>query len=238
MDGNSYKARTATADVHYNTGGHSGSTFHEITYGGVKETCLKLENTRKRKVRKNAIYKERKSKKPRLEEKSKKGPKTKAKHYGAGHQDLDMLDTAFKAASERFLEKIKENQRNRSALVEETKAQRNSFKWMQVRRNLLTSSYFSRILKANSRKSYSTIVDDIVRKNVQYSNTAELRHQRLYQLEALSIFSQLYGSEPISLCGIFIDREFCFLGNLVRTDSFYFMFIQADVLLILLKTSY
>lgn len=216
MDGNSYKARTATADVHYNTGGHSGSTFHEITYGDVKESCLKLETTRKRKVRMNAIAKERKSKKPRLEEKSKNDPKTKGKrkHYGVGHQDLDMLDPAYKAATERFLEKINENQRNRIALVEETKAQRNSFKWMQVRRNLLTSSYFSRILKANSRKSYSTIVDDILRKNVQYSNSAELRHQRLYQLEALSIFSQVYGFEPISLCGIFIDLEFCFLGNL------------------------
>lgn len=117
---------------------------------------------------------------------------------------------------------MKENQDNWKNLVLETRAQRNSYKWMQVRRNLLTSSYFSRVLKANNRKSYSKIIEEIIHKNTAYSNTAELRHQRMFQLEALNIFTEMYGRT--SLCGIFIDLEYAFLGNFMLIDRFFICF--------------
>lgn len=175
---------------------------------------MKLENARKRKVKQNAIYKDNKAKKPKLEGKNAK-TKAKPKRYGVGHEELDWEESVFETAKQRFLEKLTDNQNNRSSLVKETVLQRSSFKWMKVRKGLLTSSYFSRVLKANNRKSYTKIIEEIIHKNVQYSNTAELRHQRWYQLEALPIFSRIYGSEPISQCGIFIDPQFCFIGNFI-----------------------
>lgn len=171
-----------------------------------------MENARKRKVQKNAIYKENRAKKPKLEDKS-TNKKVKPKRYGTGREELDWEEPVFEVAKQRFLEKLEQNQNDRNALVMETVLQRNSFKWMQVRKGLLTSSYFSRILKANNRKSYTKIVEEIIHKNVQYSNTVELRHQRWYQLEALPIFSRTYGSASVSQCGIFIDPKFCFIGT-------------------------
>lgn len=171
-----------------------------------------MENTRKRKVDSNAIAKQNKPKKPKLDEKATK-TKVNPIRYGLGREGEDATESAFETTKNRMFERLRENQANRDALIVETKAQRHSFKWMQTRRNMLTSSYFGRILNVNHRKSYTKIIEEIIHKNVQYSNTADLRHQRSYQMEALSIFSKEYGSEPISQCGIFIDPEFCFLGT-------------------------
>lgn len=216
LDGNSYKSRTAIAAVQFNSKGHSGSKFHEHTYGNTLDTCVNLENNRKRKVAKNAVYKEViKSKKPK-EDKKAANRKAKPKHYGDGHQDLDMMDSAYEIAKNRFLEKLLKNQSERQRLAVETKAQHNSFMWIQVRRNMLTSSYFGRILKTRNRKSYTKIIEEMIHRNIQYSNSAALRHQRLYQMEALTIFSNVYGPESISQCGIVIDPKICFLGNFVE----------------------
>lgn len=89
-------------------------------------------------------------------------------------------------------------------------------------KNLLTTSYFGRILNVISRKSYTKIVEEIIYKNIQYSSTAEVRHQRTHQKDALAIFSMIYDDELIYPCGIFIDAEFCFLGMMLRLTAFNF----------------
>lgn len=218
MDG-SYELRTKVADVQFNTKGHSGSTIQEFIFGESTSACKKMENTRKRKCLKNAIAKQNKPKSYTYKEPPNK--KKKKQHYGDGHEDVDMTPSDFEVAKNRFLERIKENQINRLSIERETRAQKHSFKWMETRRLMLTSSYFGRILNVNNRKSYTTIVEDILYHNIQYSNTAEGRHQRMYEMEALSIFSDVYPFESIDKCGIFIDEEFPFLGKYFSTNELH-----------------
>lgn len=210
--------RTAISDVHYNTEGHSGSTFHELIFGHTMQSCLNLENNRKRKNAKNAVAKA-ETKKRKLNEEPSEEPtnkkKDKRKRYGTGREDLDFTPAEFEIAKDRLLESLREKQIDRAAIEMETRAQQNSLKWTLTRQNMLTSSYFGRILNVNSRKSYSTIVADILYKNNAHSNTIENRHQGMYELEALSIFSELYNYEPIHMCGIFIDEKHSFLGTIL-----------------------
>lgn len=209
------------ADIQRNTDGHSGSRYHEFAFGEVPQSCLKIENTRKRKLVQNAIAKQAKPKKKRFEEATK--TTNKKRRYGFGREEVDFTLPAYQIAKDRFMEKLLEDQHNRDVIEIETRGQRHITKWIVTRGNLLTPSYFGRILNVNSRKSYTKIVEEILYKNEKFSNTAEMRHQRMFQLEALELFCNLYENDCVSTCGIFIDAEFPFLGTspfrLYRDDS-------------------
>lgn len=210
--------RTNIASVQYNTKGHSGSSIQEFIFGKSTPICKKMENVRKRKCLKNAAAEARKPKNYPSEEPPKK---KKKRQYGDGHEDIDMNEAEFAAARVRFYERITENQSNRSSIEIETRAQHHSFKWAEVRRLLLTSSYFGRILNARSRNSYPNIVTNILYQNAEYSNTADMRHQRIYETEAISAFTDLYPHDSIKTCGIFIDRKIPFLGKIFLLLIFF-----------------
>lgn len=211
LDG-SYELRTKIADVQFNSEGHSGSKIQEYIFETTSPLCTKMENARKRKCLRNAIAYEKKPKIRCSDEPPSK--KSKKKHYSDGREDVDMTSSAFEVAKNRRLESLRENQINRTDIEANTLLQHHSFKWMEVRKFMLTSSYFGRILRAKNRKSYTNIVHEIAYNNVRLSNTAEIRHQRMYESEALSAFSNSYPYKSIQKCGIFIDEEFSFLGML------------------------
>lgn len=208
----SYKLRTAIADVHLNSGYHAGSSFQQFKYGKILPAMLKMENQRKRKVEINTIRKEENKKRKFEEEPSVPSDNKKKKGYGERHEDVDLTTAQFEVAKIIFLERLNEDRIMRHSIQTETLEQRHSSKYCQVKQCLLTSSYFSRILHARSRKSYKKIVEDILYRNTLYTNTANQNHQRLYQMEALEVFSHLYENEPIDRCGIFIDEKYSFLG--------------------------
>lgn len=210
--GGSWTSRAAVADVQHNSDGHSGSKYHEFAFGEVPPSLLKLENERKRKLKKNAIANESKPKRMRFT-KSTPNKKPKRKLYGPGHEDADFTPHAFEVAKKRLLDKLWEDQANRDTLEADTRGQRYNLKWPVIRKNLLTPSYFGRILNVNSRNSYTKIVEEIIYKNAKFTNTAETRHQRMFELEGLRIFYDLYGNESVTECGIFIDAELEFLGT-------------------------
>lgn len=207
----SYKSRTALSDVQHNTEGHSGSKYHEYAFGAESQLLLNLENKRKRKLEKNAIAKQSKPKKVRFS--SSKNKKPKRKLYGAGHEDIDFTPHALELAKKRFMERLGEKQNDRVNVEVQTRGKIHNQDWIANRKNLLTPSYFGRILNVNSRKSYTKIVEDILYKNEKFANTAEVRHQRMFEMEALQIFSDLYGSDGIADCGLFIDADLAFLGT-------------------------
>ncbi len=170
-----------------------------------------LENKRKRKLEKNAIAKQNKPKKKRYSKPTKK--KEKRKRYDAGREEVDFAPPAYETAKQRLLQRLAENQANKDAIEVETRGQRFVLKWIVIRRNLITPSYFGRILNAKSRNSYTKIVQEILYKNEKFTNTAEIRHQRMFEMEALQIFCDLNGSESIRSCGIFIDAELAYMGT-------------------------
>lgn len=169
-----------------------------------------MEADRKRKCYKNTIAKKNRPKSFVTDEPASK--KKKRKYYADGHEDLDLTHEQFEVAKARFLQRLLENQTDRLNIEIETRAQPHLFRWIEVRKLLLTSSYFGKILNVRSKQSYTNIVEEIVYKNIQYSNTADMRHQRIYEKEGLRIFTKIYPFDSIKKCGIFIDENFSFLG--------------------------
>lgn len=47
---------------------------------------------------------------------------------------------------------------------------------------------------------------------MECGKTAQIRHQRLYEQEAIKMFSLLHRKHKLEQTGIFIDEEFSFLG--------------------------
>lgn len=186
----SYNLRTANAQVHLNTENHSASTFQLFKFGKSLASSLNLENARKRKVKLNTVRQQQNPKKRRHNE-DRTSKKKQKKEYGDGHEDVDFTPSQLQVAKDRLLEQLDKDRRNRVEIQIQTRGQRYSARWDEIRQNLLTSSYFGRILNVNSRKSYQKIVEDILYHNVAYSNTAELNHH---------------------VCGIFIDTQYSFLG--------------------------
>lgn len=214
----SYELRTNIADVHYNTNCHSGSKINEFIFGESYPLLEKMEADRKRKCLKNAISKA--SKKKRIVSDEPPNKKKKTKDYGDGHGDVDMSQSAYDIAKTRFLERLERNQSDRENIQIETRAQNHSFRFIEVRRLLLTSSYFGRVLRVRGRSSFTKIVEEILYKNSRFANTADGRHQKIYEQEGLSIFCGLYKDEPVLRCGIFIDGKYPFLGNIIFGLSF------------------
>ncbi|KAJ6643763.1 hypothetical protein Bhyg_08728 [Pseudolycoriella hygida] len=145
----SYELRTKIANVQYNTGGHSGSRVEQFIFGKSNELCDTMESVRNKKCLKNAIAKKTKPKQYTSEEPPKKKKKA---YYGDGHEDVDMSESEFQTASSRFRQRLSENQTRRDIIQVETRAQHHSFKWTEIRRLMLTSSYFGRILNAKKNE--------------------------------------------------------------------------------------
>lgn len=168
-----------------------------------------MEKSRKRKVLQNSIRNQLNPKERKNNDGEPK--KKKKKQYGEGHEDLDFTPPQLELAKNNFMEQLQRDRQNRVAVEFKTRGQRYNTKWSEVRQNLLTSSYFGRILNARNRKSYQKIVEDIIYHNIQHSNTAEQVHQRLHEREALRIFFGIHSNEIIEGCGIFIDAKYSFL---------------------------
>lgn len=205
-----YQGRVARSVVQYNTNGFSGSAYH--TYKDSTASHIKLlknfELTRKRKVEKNAIAKASKPKKGRYSSQ----PRDHGKGYGENCEANDMTPHLFDVAKNRYLEQLLEDQNNRDFINRCTIGQHLTQKWREMQNKLLTSRYFSRIVNSRGPESYAKIVDDIVYKKTAFGNTADIRHQRIYEKKALQSFSDAHGSDHLSESGIFIDPVHCFLA--------------------------
>lgn len=198
--------------MHLNSGYHAISTFQKFKYGRALPETVKIENSRKRKVEINATRGEENRKRRRVNDANSKTKKRNYASCGDSHEDVDLSPDQFEIGKKIFLERINNDRINRDQIQIETVQQKYSTKYCQIKQDLLTSSYFSRILHSRSRQSYKKIVEDILYHNTLYTNTADQNHQRLHQTEALKIFSRHHKNETIEMCGIFIDKKYSFLG--------------------------
>lgn len=206
----SYQSRVARAVVQYNTDGHGGSKFHESKNSSLSSivSLKKLEETRKRKCEINAVAHAKKSKKPRYSD----PVRDKGVHYGINSQQNDMSDHMFTVAKQRYLEQLEHDQAQRDYIMRSTIGQQKVRKWRDLQSKILSSWYFSRIVKARSPKSYTGILEDIIYKKVSFGNTGEIRHQKIYEGKALHCFTLVHGDQYLQECGLIIDETHCFLG--------------------------
>lgn len=205
-----YQGRVARAVVQYNSGGHSGSAYHKFKSSTAThfEPLVNLEQCRKRKVEKNAISKAAKPKKARYSTKI----ADNGKGYGENCESNDMTPHLFEIAKNRYMEQRLQDQNDRDFINRCTIGQHLVQKWREMQNKLLTSRYFSRIINARGPESYSNIVFDIIYKKTAFSNTADSRHQHIYEKKALQCFFDRHGSAYVSESGLFIDPVHCFLG--------------------------
>lgn len=192
--------------MQYNTKGHAGSVFHELHTLNLQpsKSCLKLENSRINHYAKNEAARQIKPRKRTVNDKITKG-------YGAC-QLPDLSERAFEVSKNIVIDNLNINRLNRDVVLANTFGQKYNFKWYETRKKLLNCSYFGRVINAKGPKSYKNLVDEILYSEKEFGNVAELRQQRLYECEALRMFSLIHKDYELEKTGLFIDCELGFLG--------------------------
>lgn len=199
----SYTARVAAAVVQFNSKGHAGSQFHEHFSIIPNNYCLQMENARKTHYVNNEIKRQAKPRKRAEKDKAVKGYKA---------QKEDLSDRALVVSMDLVLAKLEENRNNRDVILDDTFGQKHNQKWKEIRKNLINCNYLARILNTRGPKSYEKLLEEMMYSPTDLSNTAEMRHQRLYEPEALKTFSKIHTTYELQKTGIFIDEELSYLG--------------------------
>ncbi|KAG4075381.1 hypothetical protein HA402_009534 [Bradysia odoriphaga] len=75
----------------------------------------------------------------------------------------------------------------------------------------IDSSFFARIVKTQQKKSYTSILEELLYKRSEFGNGDPIKHQRLVERDALKRFEEFFGDYPLRDCGLFIDPESYFL---------------------------
>lgn len=200
----SYGARVSAAVVQYNSKGHAGSEFQKCFSINTEQLCLKMENERIRHYAQNEAARQIKPRKRCIIDKRVKG-------YG-DCQLPDLSEHSLEVAKNIEIDKLKTNQLNRDVILKSTYGQKHNFKWLESRKRIINCSYFGRIINSRSPKSYKTLLYQMLYSENESGNTAELRHQRLYEMEALKMFSLVHTEYELEKTGLFIDKELCYLG--------------------------
>lgn len=191
--------------MQYNTTGHAGSEIHKFINENVVSSCLKVENSRRKRYMKNEIVRQAQPRKKATKDKSTKG------YLG---ETSDMSEHALEIAKNIQLATLETNRTNRATILANTLGQKLNLKWKEVRKSVVNCCHFGQIINARSRKSYKKLLEEML--YTKSDNTAEVRHQRLYELEALKMFSLVHKKHQLEETGIFIDKTLSFLGYLLH----------------------
>lgn len=201
----SYTGRVSAAVVQYNSKGHAGSQFHEFNSLNGNSYCLKIENSRKKHYVKNEIARQAKPRKRATKDKTVKGYKA---------QKEDLSEAALRVAMDIEIDKMNINRIDRDMILASTLGQRLNHRWKEVRKKLINCNYFGPIINARGPTSYQKWLEEMLYSPIEWSNTAEVRHQRLYERDALKMFQLVHKDYELEKTGVFIDEEFGFLGVL------------------------
>lgn len=165
---------------------------------------MKIENARNKHYAKNEAARQIKPRKKATKDKTVKGYKV---------QKEDLSGRGLENAIRIELSNIETNRIDRDWTLTTTFGQKHNSKWKEIRKKLINCNYFGRIIKAQGPKSYQKILEEMLYSPVEFGNNAEIRHQRIYELEALTVFQQARKKFPLEKTGIFIDEELGFLGD-------------------------
>lgn len=209
----SYTGRVSAAIVQYNSKGHAGSQFHQFySIDAHKHNyCLKIENSRITHYANNEIARQTKPRNRATKDKTVTG-------YKAQREDLS--ESALEVAINIQLDKVETNRIDRDIILTSTFGQKHNQKWKETRKKLINCNYFGRIINARGPASYTKLLEEMLYSPIEWSNTAEVRHQRLCEPAALEIFSLVHKDYELEKTGIFIDEELGFLG--VFTNVIFF----------------
>lgn len=199
----SYAGRVSAAVVQFNSKGHAGSQFHEHFSLNANNYCLKIENERITHYANNEIARQKKPRNRAIKDKAVKGYKA---------QKEDLSESALQVAMNIELDKVNINRTDRDIILASTLGQKHNHRWKEIRKKLINCNYFGRIINARGPTSYQKLLEEMLYSPMEWSNTADVRHQRLYEHEALKMFSLVHKDYELEKTGVFIDEELGFLG--------------------------
>lgn len=162
-----------------------------------------MENIRKNHYVKNEVARQIKPRKKAIKD-------TTVKGYKAQREDIS--ERALVVAMDIELAQLEAYRTNRDMILADTYGQKHNQKWKVIRKKVINCNYLARIINSRGPKSYQKILEEMMYSPVQLSNTAEIRHQRLCEREALVCFSLVHKKYELQKTGIFIDHELSFLG--------------------------
>lgn len=146
--------------------------------------------------------------------------KTEQHDYGVDIRNPDMSENDFNLAKERCLTELKERNSKIAEIEFDTKQQRDSAKWHQLRSTLVTASNVGKICRMREQTSTASLVSDIMRYK-DFDNNA-LKWGRDHEDIAKKQVEKSQGMY-IKECGLFIHPQHFFIGaspdGLVNDDS-------------------
>ncbi|XP_063892162.1 uncharacterized protein LOC135116586 [Helicoverpa armigera] len=145
--------------------------------------------------------------------KKKKNPKPSASkdaYYGESCQKVDMNEEEFEEAKNKFLNALELSETEKVNLERDTVLQSGSTLWLETRRKLLTASWFAAVCKRRITTECGPLIKQILYQK-DLSNIPSIKHGRSNEATAIRELAAILNM-PIEKCGLFIDREFPFLG--------------------------
>ncbi|KOB68075.1 hypothetical protein OBRU01_19060 [Operophtera brumata] len=131
-------------------------------------------------------------------------------NYGEHVDRPDMDLEIFEMAKATFLKNLEKSEIERQEIQETTKLQSESGECLELRRKLLTSSNFGKVVKRRKTNSCANMVQNLLyQPNV--SHVASVNHGSTHEKIAREQVSEML-KEKIDLCGLFIDEHQPFLG--------------------------
>lgn len=198
----SYQGRCAAAVVQHNSG-HAHYNFHKAIYKSSPGTFAKS----------NAMKRKKKTDKKRSNKKCRKSLFVNNTNdeidYGLSAQRPDIDEETMKIECEEFLVGLKKTNEECERIEQETRLQADSSEWLELRRNILTASHFGRVCKMRPTTGCESLVKQIL---YTVFDCEAMMYGRKYEATARQDLEHEIG-ENIQKCGIFIDKEHCFLGG-------------------------
>lgn len=114
------------------------------------------------------------------------------KSYGSQCGKPDLPARSLEAAKTAELARLDADRIGRHTILRDTYGQRLNGRWYTVRKKLIRSTYFHRIVNAQGPKSYKNLLCEMMYSPADLAKSAEVRHQRLLELQALRHFEVEY----------------------------------------------
>lgn len=127
------------------------------------------------------------------------------RNYGEDCSKPDIDEEMMLRSKEAFLRNLRKSSEERERIAKETVLQSGCSEWLELRRNILTSSNFGRVIKRRLYTSCQNIVKDILYKK-SIEHVQSIRHGKDNEKLALE---QLSAQENIKIltCGLHIDPD-------------------------------
>lgn len=196
----SYQGRCAGAAIRHNTKNLAYKTSRKMFSSSPGLFCKNME---RRRLKKLQFSTSRKQGKPRCRKSLYKDAFGGDSAYGPNAQRPDMSADEYNEAERDFLTTLPVLEEDRIRIERATIMQGESGEWREIRRELLTASFFGKVCNMRANTSCKNLVKQIIYCSMDYKACAYGREKEIL---AKAEIRERFGWNIVD-CGLFIDRE-------------------------------